>query len=58
MINAIKSINLAVPEILFGLGVIGELGNRARSLGATKVIDRHGRRGGRGGHPRTGDRNP
>ncbi len=38
MINAIKSFNLAAPEILFGLGVIGELGKRARSLGATKVI--------------------
>ena len=38
MINAMKSINLAAPEILFGLGVIGELGKRARSLGATKVM--------------------
>ena len=38
MINALKSINLTVPEILFGLGVVGELGNRARSLGATKVM--------------------
>lgn len=38
MINALKSMNLAVPEILFGLGVIGELAKRARSLGAEKVM--------------------
>lgn len=38
MVNALKSINLTVPEILFGLGVIGELGNRVRSFGATKVM--------------------
>jgi alcohol dehydrogenase class IV len=38
MINALKSMNLTVPEILFGLGVIGDLGNRARSIGATKVM--------------------
>ena len=38
MINAIKSFNLAAPEILLGLGVIEELGKRARSLGATKVM--------------------
>lgn len=34
---ALKNVTLAVPEILFGLGVIGDLGNRTRSLGATKV---------------------
>lgn len=38
MINAIKSFNLAAPEILLGLGVIEELGKRALSLGATKVM--------------------
>jgi alcohol dehydrogenase class IV len=37
MIQALKNINWAAPEILFGLGVIGELGKRARSLGAAKV---------------------
>jgi len=34
---SLKNVTLAVPEILFGLGVIGDLGNRVRSLGATKV---------------------
>lgn len=38
MINTLKNMNLAVPEIIFGLGVIGELGNRAGSLGAAKVM--------------------
>jgi alcohol dehydrogenase len=38
MINALKNFSLAAPEILFGLGVIGELGKQARSLGATKVM--------------------
>ncbi|RJQ80164.1 MAG: iron-containing alcohol dehydrogenase [Desulfobacteraceae bacterium] len=38
MISALKNISLAVPEILFGLGVIGELGNRIRSLGADRVM--------------------
>jgi alcohol dehydrogenase len=33
----LKNVTLAVPEILFGLGVTGELGSRARSLGATTV---------------------
>jgi alcohol dehydrogenase len=37
MINAIKSFSLAAPEILFGLGTIGELGKRVGSLGATQV---------------------
>lgn len=38
MIHALKNITLVVPEILFGLGVIEELGNRVKSLGATKVV--------------------
>jgi alcohol dehydrogenase len=37
MNHALKNVTMAVPEILFGLGVIGDLGNRARSLQATKV---------------------
>lgn len=37
MINAMKSFSLAAPEILFGLGTIGELGKRVGSLGATQV---------------------
>ena len=30
MNHALKNINVGVPEILFGLGVIGELGNRVQ----------------------------
>jgi alcohol dehydrogenase len=38
MIHALKNITLEVPEILFGLGVIEEVGNRVKSLGAVKVV--------------------
>jgi alcohol dehydrogenase len=38
MNHAFKNITLAVPEILFGLGVIGELGNRAKALGAANAM--------------------
>jgi alcohol dehydrogenase len=38
MIAALKNITLAVPEILFGLGVIKEIGDRVKSLGASKVV--------------------
>ncbi|MCU0590937.1 MAG: iron-containing alcohol dehydrogenase [Desulfobacterales bacterium] len=38
MNHAFKNITLAVPEILFGLGVIEELGNRAKALGAANAM--------------------
>jgi alcohol dehydrogenase len=38
MNHAFKNITLAVPEILFGLGVIGELGNRVKALGAANAM--------------------
>jgi Iron-containing alcohol dehydrogenase len=38
MVHALKDMNLAVPEILFGLGAIGQLGNRVKSFGASKVM--------------------
>ena len=37
-INSLKSFDLALPETLFGLRCVEELGNRVRGLGAEKVM--------------------
>jgi alcohol dehydrogenase len=36
--NSLKTFGVAAPEILFGIGVVEELGKRVRVLGAEKVL--------------------
>jgi alcohol dehydrogenase len=37
-VNQLKSFNWGVPEVLFGLGTIEELGKKVKALGAEKVM--------------------